>query len=186
VNDVTVSELSSELLDLAAAYGVATEYDDWRGNHVKVAPETITAILAAMDVDASTPDATKAALRAQCESRWRRMLPASVVVTEGSATQFWVHVPHGDPVEVWVELETGDERDGLRQVDKSVEPAEIDGSLVGEATFELPDDLPLGYHLLNARSGATTASSTLIVTPPWLGLPERMGTRQAWGFANPL
>ena len=83
-----------------------------------------------------------------------------------------VHVSDGDPVEVWVELEDGSAR-RADQVDHWVEPREVDGSRIGEATFAVPADLPLGYHRCTARSGDTEASAHLIVTPAWLGLPER-------------
>jgi 4-alpha-glucanotransferase len=183
---VRVPELTQELLDVAAAYGVVTEYDDWRGNHVHVSVETIVAVLAAMDVDASTPEAAARARREQLELRWRRMLPACVTVQQGAESTFWVHVPHGEPVEVWLELETGESRREVTQVDHWVEPCRVDGRLVGEATFAVPEDLPLGYHTIRARCGDTEASTTLIVTPPFLGLPERMGARRGWGYATQL
>lgn len=179
-------ELSPELTELADAYGIATEYHDWRGEHRQVPVQTVLAVLAAMDVDASTPEATRAALAAKREERWRRMLPPSVVVTAETTSSFWVHVRHGDQVRAWVSLETGETRDELRQLDRWVEPCSIDGSLVGEATFELPADLPLGYHRLHACSGGRDESVSLVVTPAWLGLPERLGSRRVWGFATQL
>ena len=91
----------------------------------------------------------------------------------------------GDPVEVWVELEDGSAL-GTDQVDHWVEPREVEGSRIGEATFAVPADLPLGYHRLRARSGDTEASAHLIVTPAWLGLPEQADRRRQWGFATQL
>jgi 4-alpha-glucanotransferase len=70
--DVAVTGLSNELLELAHARGVATDYWDWRGNHVQVPEATIVAVLAAMDLDASTPAAAAAAMEAESEARWRR------------------------------------------------------------------------------------------------------------------
>ena len=43
------------------------------------------------------------------------------------------------------------------------------GWLVGEATFVLPTDLPLGYHRVHLRSGDHETSTPLIITPSWLG-----------------
>ncbi|HSJ21404.1 MAG TPA: 4-alpha-glucanotransferase [Nocardioidaceae bacterium] len=178
--------LSNELLALAQARGVATDYWDWRGNHVQVPEETIVGVLAAMDLDASTPAAAAAALEGDVTARWARMLPPSVVTTRSEGATFWVHVPHGSPVEVWVELETGTTRSGFEQVENPEAPREVEGRLVGEASFRVPTDLPLGYHRLRARSGAEESSCTLIVTPDWLGLPERLGDRRGWGFAAQL
>ena len=178
--------LSNELLALAQARGVATDYWDWRGNHVQVPEETIVAVLAAMEVDASTPAAAAAALEAETLTRWQRMLPPTVVTTQEEGALFWVHVSHGSPVDVWIELESGTVRRGLEQVHNPEPPREIEGRLVGEASFRVPTGLPLGYHTLHARSDGAESSSTLIVTPDWLGLPEQLGDRRGWGLAAQL
>lgn len=174
------------LAELARAYGVATDYWDWQGHHIDVARQTIVAVLAAMGVDASTPEATQAALREQRHQRWRRMLPPCLVMREGWTPWFPVHVKHGQDVSVRIELEDGTVRQDVRQQEQWVEPESVDGRMVGEATFEVPHGLPLGYHRIVARSGDQEASSPLIVTPRWVGLPEeRVGNRQ-WGVALQL
>ena len=101
-------------------------------------------------------------------------------------TSFSVHVNHGSPAQVWVRLEDGTVRSDIRQVDNFTPPFDLDGQLIGEATFVLPTDLPLGYHRIHLRSGEQEFDSALIVTPPWLGLPARMGARRAWGLATQL
>ncbi len=181
-DDLGVSTLSPALLELARSYDVATHYTDWRGRPVDVPVDTVAGVLAALGVDVTDP---AAALQRRREERWRRMLPPCVVATRGRARTFWVHVDHGEPAQVRLDLETGGHRD-LRQVDHWVEPRQVDGRTVGEATFEVPDDLPLGYHTVRAASGDREAAATLIVTPAWLGLPERMGERRCWGFATQI
>ncbi|WP_298513022.1 4-alpha-glucanotransferase [uncultured Nocardioides sp.] len=159
-----------------------TEYVDWRGRPVQVAAATIESVLSALGVDASDPERAR---RHQANEPWLRMLPPTVVTVAGETRWVPVHVPHGDPVEVWVELEDGSAR-RADQVDHWVEPREIDGSRIGEATFEVPGELPLGYHTLRARSGDTEAAAHLVVTPAWLGLPERADAQRQWGFATQL
>jgi len=185
-----VSDLSPEQRALAEACGVATDYWDWRGRHQPVGTETVVRVLAALGVDAGTPETAAAALRERHRQRWSRMLPPSLVTRQGHTPRFAVHVPHGAPVEVWVELEDGGRWDGVRQLENWEPPQEIDGRLVGEASFEVPAGLPLGYHTLRARSeiesGAVQAAAALVVTPAWLGLPERLGDRRAWGLATQL
>ena len=174
----------TELTELAHSYGIATDYVDWRGRHVEVPTDTVADVLIAMGVDASDP---RQALVERGLERWRRMLPGCVVATQGAADQtFWVHVAHGADVEVWLDLENGGRHDQVRQVNLPVEPRDVDGRLVGEATFAVPADLPLGYHTLRARSGAQECTSTLIVTPAQLELPDRLRDRHAWGFAAQL
>lgn len=172
---------TAPLVELAQACGVMTEYADWRGQRVEVAAETIEAVLTAMGVDTSDP---ARATRDRAEEPWRRMLPPSVVTTQGRQRWVPVHVVDGDPVEVWVELEDGSVR-RADQVDHWVEPRDVDGTRIGEATFAVPVDLPLGYHTLHARSGESEVEAHLVVTPAWLGLPDETRRKQ-WGFATQL
>ena len=174
--------LSPELVDLARAYDVVTDYVDWRGRQVHVPTATIEAVLTAMGVDLIDP---VIALRRRRDDPWRRSLPACVVATHGRARWVPVHVNHGDEVQVVVELEDGTVR-ALSQVDNWVEPRELDGRTVGEATFEVPGDLPVGYHVLRATSGRRGTTSPLIMTPAFLGLPASLDDRHGWGFAAQL
>jgi 4-alpha-glucanotransferase len=177
-----VTAPSPALTELAHSYGIATHYTDWRGRPVDVPADAVGDVLAAMDVDVTDPERALADREA---APWRRTLPPCVVVAQGEHRTVPVHVPHGDPVAVSLALEAGGGRE-LEQTDRWVDPREVDGMLVGEATFEVPSDLPLGYHTLTARSGDRTARCTLIVTPAWLGLPERMRDRRSWGLAAQL
>jgi 4-alpha-glucanotransferase len=183
------------LAELADGYGIATEFWDWQGRHVRVAAETVVSVLQALGVDASTPEAVSAALAARRDEPWRRLLPACVVTVAGETPSVPVHVEHGARVEIWVELEHGEVRDSLRQLENWNEPRQIDDRLVGEASFEVPGDLPLGYHTLHARSGDREASASLIVTPQWVGVPDGRGwglavqlysvhSRQSWGIGD--
>ncbi|MBV9594015.1 MAG: 4-alpha-glucanotransferase [Actinobacteria bacterium] len=181
-----MSEPSAILRELADAYGVATEFWDWQGRPVQVSAATIVAVLAALDVDASTDDAVRTALHARTDQAWTRMLPPCTVVRDGERTSFLVHVDHGAHVSVWIECEDGTRRSDLAQLENWTPPRTVGERLIGEATFALPDDLPLGYHTLHARSDETTAEAELIVTPTWLGLPERLGRSQRWGLTTQL
>jgi 4-alpha-glucanotransferase len=140
----TVEAPSAELVQLARAYGVATEYWDWHGEHVTVSASTVRAVLDALGVDASTDQAVAVAVRQQAEAAWRRVLPRVLVLRSGQTSSVPVHVPHGAPVEVEIELEEGGRRP-LAQREHWVEPRLVDGAHVGEATFEVPAGLPLGW-----------------------------------------
>ncbi len=179
-------ELDPTLHELADAYRIATEYWDWQGRHVSVTRETIVAVLAALGVDASTSEAATVALDDHRRRPWTELLPPCLAVRENRPTPVPVRVPHGDQVEVWLELETGERRDNLVQLENWTPPTEIDGRLIGEASIEIPGDLPLGYHTLHARSSERAASMPVIITPAWLGFPARMGVRRAWGLAAQL
>lgn len=177
---------SRQVLELAHAYGIGTEYTDWRGNDVHVGAETVIALLDAMDVDAATPAAAARALDDQRRGPWRQLLAPCVVRRHGTASSFWVHGAQDRPVDVWLELETGETVRDLRMLASGDTFHDVDGDTVSESWFELPADLPLGYHTLRARCGDRGKSSTLIVTPRFLGLPERLGARRTWGLAAQL
>ena len=183
-----MAELSANLIALATAHGVATEYWDWRGEYVAVPGPTVVAVLEALGVDASDDGAAGAALAELHADRWRRMLPGCLVrrIDDPSPTTFWVHVPHGDPVNVHLELEDSTPRFDLPQLDRWVDPAELDGGLIGEATFQLPIDLPLGWHTLHAQSGQHHANTTVVVVPAHLELPEVLREGQTWGWMSQL
>ena len=56
--------------------------------------------------------------------------------------------------------------------------------MIGEATFVLPADLPLGWHRLHARSRRTgSAERPLVVTPARLGLPPALGNTSVPGVS---
>lgn len=174
------------LYELARRFGVATDYHDWTGRYVAVEEATLMAVLAALGVDASSESSRAAALSDQDRRYWARALPPTIVGRADAETSFWAHVTHGDPAHIWVRLEDGTVRSGVRQADNFTPPFDLDGRLVGEATFVLPPDLPLGYHRVYLRSGGQETSTPLIVTPAWLGLPPRLGARRTWGLATQL
>ena len=177
--------LPSDLVKLAHSHGVATEFWDWQGRQVEVPASTVVAVLGALGVEASTAGAVEAALTDAEEAPWRRTLPPVVVVREGQGPWVPVHVPHGASVSAWVETEDGGRRDAVQQ-DRWVDPRTVDGALVGEATFSLPDDLPLGWHQLHATADGADATCPVVVTPHRLDLPAGLAGRQSWGFAAQL
>ncbi|WP_374228123.1 4-alpha-glucanotransferase [Streptacidiphilus sp. ASG 303] len=147
------------LAELAAAHRVDTEYDPGSGP-VAVSRDTLVAVLAALGVDASTPEAVRAALEEHRRRAAARLLPPCVVARAGR--QVSVAVPAG--AELWVELEDG----GVRRV----------AAGAGTPARVLPPDLPLGRHTLHARLPDRTAAAPLVVAPARLEpLPGR-----SWGF----
>lgn len=184
-DESTGATLSPELIELAHALGVATEFWDWQGRHTVVPRRTVVAALAAMGVDAGTEVAVDASLRQVRDRPWQRVLPDVLVVRQGQGLRIPVHVDHGTPVQVWVELEDGEQRD-LDQLDHWVDPRLVSGRLIGEASFDLPTDLPLGWHRLHARHDGGEADRPLVVTPAVLPLPPALERGRTWGFMTQL
>jgi 4-alpha-glucanotransferase len=179
-------EPSPTLGELARRHGVATEYQDWTGRHADVPETTLVAVLGALGVPATTEDQRADALAAHDREHWSRTLPPAIVGRAGTESSFWVHVTHGDPVGLWIRLEDGSVRAGLRQLENFTPPYEFDDRQVGEATFELPGDLPIGYHRLHVQAGSLEAGTPLIIVPASLELPPRLGAKRTWGLAAQL
>ena len=137
--------LSDELLRLASRHGVVPDFWGFDGTHKWVAPETVVRVLAAMGVDASTPERIAVELDHAEDDVWRHTLPPVVVLRQGTSMQLPVHVDDGADLTVRLALEDGGEVH-VPQVDVWTEPRTVDGRRVGRATVELPDHLPLGWH----------------------------------------
>ncbi|MEY4137120.1 MAG: hypothetical protein RL205_1248 [Actinomycetota bacterium] len=180
----TVGAVDQHLESLAAALGVATSYIDQGGQRVDVSEATVLAVLAALGIDLREVPDRPAAIEAAAEDMrlrdWRRMLSPVTVTTQGIDSSVWVHVPDGAPAQAYVITESGDRID-LAQIDNWNAPVEVDGHLIGEASFAIPVDLPLGWHALHAESDDRHAESTLVVTPARLD-PEAIAGDRQWGF----
>jgi 4-alpha-glucanotransferase len=178
--------VSDALRELAGEYGVAVEYWDWRNEHVQVSDDTLIAVLAALDVDASTPQACAAALAARRDEAWRRVLPSYLVVRQGRHRELTVHLADGTSADVWVTLEDGRYHSNLTQLPDHEPPHEVDGRPLVRARFAVPADLPPGYHQLHAYVEGEQHDTTLIVSPAWVGMPARTGDHKLWGLATQL
>lgn len=179
-----------QLRDLAERCGVATAYEGWDKAKREVSVETLQHILAALGVPASSSEEIDRARTDLEYGPWRRTLPPVVVVIEGAKATIEVHVPHGDAVQLWVITEDGDRIDAP-QLNIWVDPREVDGALVGRATFAIPPGLPTGWHTVHAAvgddpDGLPIAQCTLAVTPARLTTADRFSHDQRWGLATQL
>jgi len=176
---------SEALKEVARACGVAVEYFSADGHLVACSATAIRAALTALDMDVSTDQACARALGEIEDFAWQRTVPPVTVVRLGHRREIPVHVPHGSPVDVTLMLETGGER-ALHQVDNPVPPREVGGQLIGRATFEIPGDLPLGWHALEAAMPGRKARGHVVVTPDALEVAPRLAARRPWGFMTQL
>lgn len=188
-----VTDLPQTLVDLAQAKGVSTEYWDWQGRHTHIPEDALRKVLTALGEDVSDDETVAESLRRAQELPWRRVLPPTVVARAPYPYRVYVHVPHGTGVRVHVELEGGAGRHDLVQVQHDREPAQIDGLLVGEAAFDIPADLPLGYHELVAEVDGEVGPpfvdslrAALVTVPDRLELPPSLGERPATGLMTQL
>lgn len=134
------------LARLAALHGVATSYSPSPDRAVAASDDAVVAVLAALDVDASTPEAVGAALAARERQRGERLLPPTVVRwADGEPPAALTALPDGTRLRI--ETEQGELRSTVEK-------------------------LPPGVHALRATApDGRTAEAHLVVAPARLPVP---------------
>ncbi|MGW0795618.1 4-alpha-glucanotransferase [Streptomyces sp. NPDC002692] len=154
---------------LAALHGVATSYSPSPGRTVPATDTAVVAALAALGVDASTPDAVRAALAAREAETRDRLLPPTVVCWGGRPPDALSALPDGTRLRITTEQ--GETRAGAEQ-------------------------LPPGVHALHATApDGRTADAHLVVAPDRLPTPPGRSygllvqlysllSRRSWGMGD--
>ena len=176
---------SEALATLARACGVATDVHLIDGTHQTATRSALVAILDAMGIDAHDDDACHASHEGLKDYAWTRIVPPVTVLREGQSRDIPVHLPHGSTVTAMLRTEDGVERP-LEQVDKVVEPHGVGSIAVGRATFRIPHDLPLGWHVVEAVFPGRRGRGYVVVTPQRLEVPASMAARRPWGLMTQL
>ncbi|NIL87085.1 4-alpha-glucanotransferase [Rhodococcus fascians] len=183
-------DYSQALRTLAQRLGTSTSYRGWDDTEHDVSDATLRQVLAARGYATETTEDVDRALEDIENAPWRRLLPPVVVTTQGTEATVWVHVPHGNPVEVSMVSEDGDAIE-VPQADVWVDPREVDGRLIGRATFVVPGDAPLGWHSLTATTigednTVRTSDTVVVVTPKSLSPNAELADRQRTGLLAQL
>ena len=177
---------------LAGLRGIGEAYHDYRGEFKQFSLETKAGILNAMGCQ-TEDDGKLAEAIAQTEAgRFRKLLPA-VATAHGERIGFDINVTAREfgATIVWhVVLEDGSRFDGATSTTDCRETwrGEIAGSWITRRRFELPLDLPAGYHEFDARiSGGSSGRCLLIVSPSKCFEPQAIvAGKKLWGIAVQL
>ncbi|MFG2380439.1 4-alpha-glucanotransferase [Streptomyces avermitilis] len=157
------------LARLAALHGVATSYSPSPDRTVAASDAAVTAALAALGVDAGTPDAVRRALAARETELRRRLLPPTVVCWGGQPPAGLTDLPDGTRLRI--ETEQGETRASAEQ-------------------------LPPGVHALHLTApDGRTADAHLVVAPARLSAPPGRAygllvqlysllSRRSWGMGD--
>lgn len=174
---------------LAALHGVATSYSPSADATVSVPDDTVVAVLAALGVDAATPEAVRESLAAAESAARSRLLPPTLVVWTGEPLPAALTgLPPGTTLEIHLEDPGSDPPPRMRVPADRPDPAvsarcAADGRTDpggGRGAGGVPDagaqapaapvwwtEPPLGVHRLAVRApGGRTGSGTLVVAPP--------------------
>src|SRR5680860_1175912 len=154
---------------LAGEHGVATLYRDWRGQPVEVGDDTVRAVLAAMDVDASTPEAVQESLAAERRRRRQRTIAPTVGARQGQRTEVPVRVAPGSAA--------GAE---IRLADGGVVALNLEHGEPVQRQLVLPPDLPQGEHRLALTTGAAADLAHLFVVPARVRSADHLA--RTWGW----
>ncbi|MGW3679803.1 4-alpha-glucanotransferase [Streptomyces prasinus] len=160
---------SADLSRLAALHGVATSYNPSPDRTVAASVTAVTRALAALGVDAGTPEAVRAALAAHERERAERLLPPTVVGRGTGVPPALAALPGG--TRLLVRTEQGETRPSA-------------------------ENLPPGVHRVTATApDGRTGEAHLIVAPP--GLPASPArsygllvqlysllSRRSWGMGD--
>jgi len=174
---------SSALRRLGDELGIVSVYLDQTGKERRyTSDETRVAILAAMGIDASTPERADAALRAHRASV-RSTLLEPVQVVEWSATGLTTvqaRLPAGGEVRWSLDIE---EEGGRTH--------HLEGRSDVRMTLTAANALPIGYHRarlrVTSRGREQEAEQAIIVVPPHCTLPDELfGDRKVFGVVANL
>lgn len=183
----------NEALDqLCKACGIATEYEDAWGERHAVSNESKRALLAAMDVEATSLAHMQEALHQHEARAWRRVLPPVQVVAEQQAIAITITVTARQaslPMTWRLTQENGEQHAGevnSAQFERHDEQ-DIDGERGLRGHYALPVQPPPGYHVLEVSGGAEPQRMCLIVTPAHCYQPPALqqGAR-LWGLSVQL
>ncbi|MFF7339270.1 4-alpha-glucanotransferase [Streptomyces sp. NPDC008163] len=145
---------------LAALHGVATSFSPSAGVSEPVPETTVVAVLGALGVDATTPEAVRGALAAAESAARTRLLPDTLVVWSGDPLPpALTGLPPGTELAVRLE-ESAEETEPARMRVPSGGP---DPAEPGSTWWTGP---PLGVHRLTAHApGREPQDCTLVVAP---------------------
>ena len=187
VPEARVNSPSAALLRLAEACGITPEYAAWDGRPRRSSAKAIRAALAAMGIDGSDDEACHSELDRIEDAKWERALPAVLVMRAGESREIALTVLEGDEADVVLRLESGATLT-LAQVVRDAEVREVRGRSMSRLAFAIPSELPLGWHEVEARVGATPfpAVSAVVVVPTRAPMPSDITESRPWGFAAQL
>ncbi|MFF8842990.1 4-alpha-glucanotransferase [Streptomyces sp. NPDC015127] len=171
------------LARLAALHGVATTFEPSEGVTVAVPDATVVAVLAALGIDASTPQAVRAALDRADRAAKGRLLPPTVVVWQESRGPRLPAALGGLPAGTVLRVTTEEGREARLVPPGARAAAQGSAPAARRAPHGAPDEgagtgagwaaLPHGVHRLSAEApDGRTAAATLVVAPGEVPRPE--------------
>jgi len=177
---------------LARLRGIGDAYHDYRGELKFFSVETKQALLRAMGCAIDAPEELALEVRRLEAAGQLKFLP-QVAATHASRIGIDINVAARQfgSMLIWnVNFEDGSRRDGaISTADcREIWRGEVEGSWITRRHFDLPLDLPPGYHEFEAKIAGGAADRCLfVVAPPQSFEPSAiLAGRRLWGIAVQL
>jgi 4-alpha-glucanotransferase len=185
--------VNADLIErLARLRGIGDAYHDYRGELRRFSVDTKAALLQAMGCTPGDAAALEAEIGRLEHARSQRLLPP-LAAAHGPRIGLDINVAACDlgGTLLWsVILEDGSRREGQQPAADCPElwRGGVDAAAVTRRRFELPVDLPPGYHELRARvASGELHTCRLILSPPECHEPAAIvAGRRLWGLAVQL
>lgn len=173
-----MSRLQEDLHALAGLYGVQTSYWDAMGRFIEASPESLLAVLRALEAPVETMADIPEALRERRQELAERVLEPVVVAWDGHSRGIDLRLGSGarGSLACHLDLEGGERRGWVLDVESLPQSGD------GVRRLTLPEPLPSGYHELRIENGRRP-QETLVISAPSRAYSDR---RALWGVFLPL
>ncbi|MER2494137.1 4-alpha-glucanotransferase [Catenovulum sediminis] len=182
----------SAILELAEYLGIESSYYDIWGNQIFATDETRSSLLNAMGFTINTDEDAQQALLKLQRDKWSSPLdPVYIIPAEAQTGRIRIRLAASalqQKIHLLLSLENGDLHQKQISVSqlKPLSEQTIDGQTVAEFELEIPDNLTLGYHMLDLRLPDCQSLSTLVVAPRTCYEPKQVSDNKLWGVAAQL
>jgi hypothetical protein len=175
---------------LARRLGIGDGYHDCSGHWVATRTESKALILRAMGCPVAEESPLEEERHRLDALQWSTLAP-QIATAHGQRVRLELNipVPCAESLRWTVIDENGGRHGGCVPLAHCPEISRVDsdGSSISRRSFELPVDLPPGYHELQTTVAGKTACSALIVSPPLCYEPAAIvAGKRLWGVALQL
>lgn len=170
---------------MAELHRIKTDYYDALGNHRRPSDDSLTAVLGALGVEATSADLIEEAIRRKERESNSTGLDAVTVRWGNAPIEFSLCLPQGaSPVlQLTVFLEDGGKWEVAVDERAVGDETQAEKAVPGMTRYRIPCELPFGYHRMTLEGPGGVSESLLIAAPEMAFLREN---GKAWGLFAPV
>jgi len=153
-----------DLFTLAGTYGVQASYHDAMGRFVQASPDSLLAVLRALEAPLDGPEDVAEALQERREELASRLIEPVIVAWDGRVPAIDLRLGDSGTLACHLDLEGGERRGWMLELSSLPQARPAEGAAPGRE-LTLPEELPLGYHWLTVESGGRSAQALVLSAP---------------------